>query len=56
MQNPASVIENDTHKLLWDFDIQKDQLISVRTPDLILINKKREFLKLSTFLSWLITE
>ena len=24
MHNPASVLENDTHKLQWDFDIQKD--------------------------------
>ena len=23
MHNPASVLENDTHKLLWDFDIQR---------------------------------
>ena len=27
MHNPALVQENDTHKLLWDFDIQKDRLI-----------------------------
>ena len=24
MHNPASVLENDTHKFLWDFDIQTD--------------------------------
>ena len=30
MHNPASVLENDTHKLLWDFDIQMDHLISTR--------------------------
>ena len=30
MHNPASVLENDTHKLLWDFEIQTDQLISAR--------------------------
>ncbi len=38
MHNPASVQENDTHKLLWDFDIQTDYLISVRRPDLIIVN------------------
>ena len=27
-----------THKLLWDFDIQTDRLISARRPDLIVIN------------------
>ena len=43
MHNPAPVLENDTHKLLWDFDIHTDHLISTRRPDLITINKKREF-------------
>ena len=38
MHNPASVLENNTHKLLWDFDIQTDHRISARRPDLILIN------------------
>ena len=42
MHNPASVQENDTHKLLWDFDIQMDHLISPRRPDFILINKKKK--------------
>ena len=54
MHNPAPVLENDTHELLWDFNIQTDHLIPVRRPDLIIINKKkkkREFAKLSTLLS-----
>ena len=42
MHNPAPVLENDTHKLLWDFDIQTDPLISARRPDLIIINKKKK--------------
>ena len=52
MHNPVSVLENDTHKLLWDFDIQTDHLISAKRPDLIAINnnnkkkKKRELAKL----------
>ena len=41
MQNPAAVLENDTHILLWEFDTQTDHLISARRPDLIIINKKR---------------
>ena len=47
MHNPASVLQNDTHKLLWDFDIQTDHLISARRPDLIIINnnKKKEILQ-----------
>ena len=59
MHNPAPVQENDTHKLLWDFDIHMDHLVSARRPDLMIINKKkkkREFAKLSTLLSQLTTE
>ena len=41
MHNLAPVLENDTHKLQWDFDIQTNQLISARRPDLIIIHKKR---------------
>ena len=37
MRNQAFVLNNDTHKLLWDFDIQLDYLISARRPDLIMI-------------------
>ena len=42
MNNPAPVIENDTHKLLWDFNIQMDHLIPARRLDLIIINKKKK--------------
>ena len=41
MHNPAPVLENDTHKLLCDFDIHTDDLISARRPDVIIINKKK---------------
>ena len=58
MPNPTSVQENETHKLLWDFEIQTDHLISARRPELIIINNnnKRELAKLLTLLSRLITE
>ena len=47
MHSPTFILENDTHKFLWDFDIQTDQLISVRRPDLIISNnKKRKLAKL----------
>ena len=42
MLNPVSTLEKDTHKLLWDFDIQTDPLISARGPDLIIIKKKKK--------------
>ena len=45
MHNPTSVPENDTHKLLWGFDIQTDHLTSARRPDLIIINKKKDNLQ-----------
>ena len=38
MHNTTSVLENDTHNLLWDFDIQTHHLITARRPDLIIIN------------------
>ena len=54
MHNPAPVQENNTHKLLWDFDIHTDHLMSARRPDLI--KKKREYAKFSTLLSRLTTD
>ena len=64
MHNLASLLENETHKLLWDFNIKTDhyKVWSTRRPDLIIINKKkkkkknRELAKLWTLLSRLITE
>ena len=44
MDKQASVLENETHKLHWDFDIQTDNLISAtRLP------KKRELAELLDF-------
>ena len=49
MHNPAPVLENDTYKLLWDFNIQTDHLILARIPDLIIINKKMRICKIVNF-------
>ena len=49
MHNPAPVLENNTHKVLWDFDIHTDHLISARRPDLIIINKKKRICKIVDF-------
>ena len=49
MHNPATVLENDTYKLLWDFDSQTDHLISAWRPDLIIINKKERICKIVDF-------
>ena len=42
MHNPEFVLENEMHKLLWDFEIQTDHQFSARLPDPLIINKKRE--------------
>ena len=50
MHNPALVLENDSHKLLWDFNIETDHLIPARRPDLIIISKKKTICKIVEFL------
>ena len=47
MHNPESVLQNDTHKIPWDFEIQRDRLIPAGRPDLVLINKKRDLVNLA---------
>ena len=49
MHNPEPVLKNNTHKLLWDFDLHTDHLISARRPDLIIINKKKRTCKIVDF-------
>ena len=51
MLNLESVLENEIHKLLRDFEIKTDHQILARRPDLIIINKKRELGKLWALLS-----
>ena len=46
MHNQAPVLENDSHKLLWDFNIQTDHLIPAGRPDLIIINKRKRICKI----------
>ena len=38
MHNPESVLEYEMRKVLWDFEIETDRLISTRRPDLKTIN------------------
>ena len=49
MHNPAPVLENDTHKIQWDFNIQTDHLMLARRPDLIIINKRKRISKIVDF-------
>ena len=54
MQNPESVLKNEIHKILWDFEIQTDQLISARRPDLVLVNKKKKKKKKEKKRTWIV--
>ena len=61
MHNLESVLENETHKHLWDFEIKTDHLMSARQPDLVIINinnnnKKLELDELWIWLFGLTTE
>ena len=49
MHKPAPVLENNTHKLLWEFDINTDHLITARRLKLIIINKKKRTFKIDGF-------
>ena len=42
MHNPESILENETHKLLCDFEIQTYHQISARRPDQVIIQKKKK--------------
>ena len=49
MHNPTPVLENNAHKLLGDFDIHTDHLISARRPDRVIIHKKKRTCKIVDF-------
>ena len=42
MQKYGSVLKNETHKILYDFGIQKNHQIAARRPDLEIIKKEKE--------------
>ena len=45
MHNAESFLENETHKHLWDFEIQTGHLIPARRPDLVIVKKKKRKVK-----------
>ena len=49
MHKPESLQENETHKILWDFEIQTDCQIFTKRPDPVLINKKKRTCHLVDF-------
>ena len=42
VHNPESVPENEMHEVLWDFEIQTDQLISTRQSNRIIIHERNK--------------
>ena len=53
MHNPESVLQNETHKPLWDFETKTDHLIPARRLDLMIVKekekaKKKDFCRLGT--------
>ena len=36
------ILENETHKIFMEFEIQTDHLISARRPDLMIVKKKKK--------------
>ena len=49
MHNLDSILENETLKILWDFDMQTDHLISARRPDQGIVNKKKRTCRIVDF-------
>ena len=47
--NQKSILDNETHKLLGDFKMHTDYLISARWPDLIIINKTKRTCRIVDF-------
>ena len=42
MHKPESILENEIHKILWNFKIQMDQSNLARRSDLVFLSKKKE--------------
>ena len=49
MQKPETVQENETQKILWNFEMQTDHSILTKKLDQVLINKKRIICNLVDF-------
>ena len=49
MHNRESVLQNETHKFLWDFEIQTDHLILARRPDQVVVDKKKRTYQIVDF-------
>ena len=43
VHKPESVLENETQRILWDFEIQTDCPIPVKSAGIVFINKEKKF-------------
>ena len=41
MRNQKYVLDNEMHKILWDFEIQTGHLISAKRPDFVITQRKK---------------
>ena len=46
---PESVLENEDHKMLWNFSIRTDHVIGAQRPDLVVVDKKERICKIIDF-------
>ena len=42
LRNTEFLMENEMPKLLWDFEIQAQHLISAKQPDLVIVKKENQ--------------
>ena len=49
IHNTESVVENETYKILWDFDVEMDHQISARRPDLVRVIYKQRNCRIMDF-------
>ena len=49
MHKPEPVLENETRKILWDFEIQTGHLILARRPDQEIVNKEKRTCRIVDF-------
>ena len=49
MHKPEYVLENGSHKLLWEFEKQINHPISARRPEQVIVNKKKRTCQIVDF-------
>ena len=42
IHKPEYILEDETHKILWDFEIQTDHQVLARWLDQVIINKEKK--------------